>query len=369
MNNKYYNNLLNKTKELNKYNVDCDLILSCVKEIKNEIDNINIKQIISCLSKYIDLSKDKNVIKLCKEIEQALIEYIGYEKLKQMYNAEDKSVDNSTLEELLDKLDNLVGLLEVKEKVKDLIDYHKIRNMRSKNGLKLNYTTLHMAFTGNPGTGKTTVARIIGHLYKKLGLLSSGHFIEVSRTDLIAGYQGQTALKVKKVIDSAIGGVLFIDEAYSITENDKSDSYGRECLTELTKALEDYRTNLVVIVAGYTEPMKKFFMSNPGLKSRFNTFIEFKDYNKDELMKILVKCCNEDDYKLTDEAYKKISSAIEEIPKTDNFSNGRYVRNMYEKMLMNQAKRLCNKKTISKEDLILLTEDDFRDLDLQNNKE
>lgn len=153
-----------------------------------------------------------------------------------------------------------------------------------------------MAFMGNPGTGKITVARIVGHMYKKLGLLSRGHFIEVSRTDLIAGYQGQTALKVKNVINKAKGGVLFIDEAYSITENDHSDSYGRECLTELTKALEDYRNDLVVIVAGYTDLMNKFFESNPGLKSRFNTFIEFPNYNSTELYDILDKMCKTDDF-------------------------------------------------------------------------
>ena len=159
---------------------------------------------------------------------------------------------------------------------------------------------MHLAFTGNAGTGKTTVARIVGRIYKKIGLLSKGHFMEVSRTDLIAGYQGQTALKVKEVIDKAKGGVLFIDEAYSITENDHSDSYGRECLTELTKALEDYRQDLVVIVAGYPEPMEKFFDSNPGLKSRFNSFIMFENYNDEELFNILQNICDKEDYFISD---------------------------------------------------------------------
>lgn len=202
--------------------------------------------------------------------------------------------------------------------------------MRKLSGLSVFKKTLHLAFLGNPGTGKTTVARIVGHVYKQLGLLSKGHFIEVSRTDLIAGYQGQTALKVKKVIERAKGGVLFIDEAYSITENEHSDSYGRECLTELTKALEDYRDDLVVIVAGYTEPMKQFFESNPGLKSRFNTFIEFSDYNEEELWEILESMCLKNNYVIETNAKQSIKTFLSECVKNknENFANGRLVRNI-----------------------------------------
>jgi SpoVK/Ycf46/Vps4 family AAA+-type ATPase len=214
--------------------------------------------------------------------------------------------------------------------------------LRAKQGLHNQKGTMHLAFTGNPGTGKTTVARIVGRIYKQIGLLSKGHFVEVSRTDLIAGYQGQTALKVKKVIDKAKGGVLFIDEAYSITENDHSDSYGRECLTELTKALEDYRDDLVVIVAGYSEPMEHFFASNPGLKSRFNSFIEFPDYSSDELYEMLLKLCGENDYVLEEDASQLIQKSLEEQvnSKSANFANGRLVRNLFDDLIMNHAKRV-----------------------------
>lgn len=275
-------------------------------------------------------------------LKDKLVSYVGYCELCKISSSHKADENDQSLEELLDELGNLIGLSKVKDKVYDLIAYQKVQKMRSEHGLNVPKHTLHLAFMGNPGTGKTTVARIIGHLYYKLGLLSKGHFVEVSRTDLIAGYQGQTALKVKKVIEKALGGVLFIDEAYSITENENSDSYGRECLTELTKALEDYRDNLVVIVAGYTEPMKHFFESNPGLKSRFNTFITFEDYNGDELFKIFEKMCNEDDYEMSPEIVVGLKEIFNERANShmQNFSNGRFVRNLYENMVMNHARRV-----------------------------
>ena len=190
--------------------------------------------------------------------------------------------------------------------------------------------------------------------------MSKGHFIEVSRTDLIAGYQGQTAQKVKEVIEKARGGVLFIDEAYSITENDHSDSYGRECLTELTKALEDYREDLVVIVAGYTEPMNQFFNSNPGLKSRFNTFIEFEDYNVNELMDILIFMFNKEDYLLTNRAQNIIKQLLVKAKDYANnkFANGRFIRNVFESMIMNQARRIIKINSPTIQELKELSDQD-----------
>lgn len=256
-------------------------IVKAASAIVEEHDNSSTVYLINHTSKLIKSAESsKDLKRLANALKDSIMKFYGYHYILE---SQDKGLedDNDTrsLDELLDDLNGLIGLEGVKAKVNDLIAFQTVQMLREKQGLHSHKGTMHLAFTGNPGTGKTTVARIVGRIYKQIGLLSKGHFVEVSRTDLIAGYQGQTALKVKKVIDEAKGGVLFIDEAYSITENDHSDSYGRECLTELTKALEDYRDDLVVIVAGYTEPMNHFFASNPGLKSRFNTFIEFPDYS------------------------------------------------------------------------------------------
>ncbi len=315
------------------------------------------------LSAIIDSSQSTVEAKRLAQIVNAnLIEYYGYVTLQGICKAEIEPVeDTRTLPQLIEELNALVGLKTVKEKVSDLIVYQKVQKLRRDKNLNSAKGTMHLAFTGNPGTGKTTVARIVGRVYKQIGLLSKGHFVEVSRTDLIAGYQGQTALKVKKVIDEAKGGVLFIDEAYSITENDHSDSYGRECLTELTKALEDYRDDLVVIVAGYTEPMNHFFASNPGLKSRFNTFIEFPDYSADELKKMFEKLCTDNDYALADDVHECIYNILfkQVSDKNDNFANGRLVRNIYDDVTMNHARRVIKIGAPSREDLSLITLDDF----------
>ena len=225
-------------------------ITDCAKAITD-----NHKEASKVLCKLIEKAaqlKDPQITSIAIATKDSLIKFYGHRELVGICSSEDKDDDNYTLEDQMQLLNQLVGLERVKCKVNDLIAFQKVQLLRKAKGLHSPKSTMHMAFTGNPGTGKTTVARIVGRIYRKLGLLSKGHFMEVSRTDLIAGYQGQTAHKVKEVIEKAKGGVLFIDEAYSITENDHCDSYGRECLTELTKALEDYREDIVVIVAGYT---------------------------------------------------------------------------------------------------------------------
>lgn len=291
---------------------------------------------------------------------ELLYKYLGSRLIDSEY-AILKEINAKSFEELSDELNSLIGLEIVKKEIEDLVIFNKVQKNREKIGLKKTNRTMHMAFLGNPGTGKTTVARIVGNMYRSLGILSKGHFIEATRTDLIAEYQGQTALKVKRLIQKAKGGVLFIDEAYSITENEKSDSYGRECLTELTKALEDYRDDLVVIVAGYDELMKKFFESNPGLKSRFNYFIEFEDYTVNQMFEIFLSYCKNEDYILQESAAEKLKKYLDKQSEDseNKNSNGRFVRNVFDKIIMNQAKRLSSLSLPTKENYITILEEDI----------
>lgn len=360
---KYKNSLINNASKLDAVTDSCGEITKLATTITEEYNRYATVSLLKKISEVLDNPNYKIEIKrVAQLLNSSLIEYYGYETLQSICKPDIEVVeDTRSLQELLDELNNLVGLDSVKAKVNDLIAYQKVQKLRRENNLHTTKNTMHLAFTGNPGTGKTTVARIVGHIYKQIGLLSKGHFVEVSRTDLIAGYQGQTALKVKSVIDRAKGGVLFIDEAYSITENDHSDSYGRECLTELTKALEDYRDDLVVIVAGYTAPMEKFFESNPGLKSRFNTFIEFPDYGARELEAILVSMCKCNDYFLDDSALTSIHQYLEECisHKDENFANGRLVRNLYDDLVMNHARRIVNHNNPTRTELSTIVADDF----------
>ncbi len=360
---KYGQALINNASKLDAVTDACGEITKLATAIVEDNSKTATIALLKKISEAVDNPKHRIEAKKAAQIvNSSLIEFYGYSTIQGLCKPTDEAnEDTRTLQDLLDELDALVGLEKVKNKVQDLIVYQKVQKLRREKNLHSTKNTLHLAFTGNPGTGKTTVARIVGRIYKRIGLLSKGHFVEVSRTDLIAGYQGQTALKVKKVIEQAKGGVLFIDEAYSITENDHSDSYGRECLTELTKALEDYRDDLVVIVAGYTEPMNKFFESNPGLKSRFNTFIEFDDYSSNELDEILYSMCKNNDYVLDDEAKEKIHAYFEQQTesKDENFANGRLVRNLYDDLVMNHARRVINLSNPGSVDLSTIKADDF----------
>lgn len=258
-----------------------------------------------------------------------------------------KSVSKSFMSEL----DALVGLASVKEEIKTLSNFIKIQQKRKEQGLKSSSVSYHCVFTGNPGTGKTTVARIVAQIYKDLGILSKGHLVETDRAGLVAEYVGQTAVKTNKIIDSALDGVLFIDEAYSLIGT--GQDYGKEAIATLLKRMEDDRDRLVVILAGYSKEMQDFLNTNPGLQSRFNRYIEFPDYSAEELLQIFEKNVAKFDYKLEKEVCVEITeyfqNAVEN--KDTNFGNARFVRNIFEKTLEKQANRLSTDPDLTKEEL------------------
>ncbi len=263
------------------------------------------------------------------------------------------------------ELESLIGLEPVKEEVKSLSNFIKVQQARKNKGLKEAQVSYHLVFTGNPGTGKTSVARIMARIYKDLGVLKKGHLVETDRSGLIAEYVGQTATKTNAVIDSAINGVLFIDEAYALTNSSEQD-YGGEAIATLLKRMEDDRDSLVVIVAGYTEEMKHFIESNPGLQSRFNRYIEFPDYSPQELHDIYVQRANKGGYRLTEEADHYLLEHFKKAVanKDRNFGNARYARNLYEKSITCQANRLAQDslETLSKDVLSIIEKCDIENV-------
>ncbi len=283
------------------------------------------------------------------------------EAMKGQLNKEEVPEEDVTLEDLLAELNELTGLDEVKKEIKTMINLLKVKKLREERGMKQPEMSLHMVFSGNPGTGKTTVARLLAKIYKCLKVLPKGHLVEVDRSGLVDGYVGQTAIKTKGVVESALGGVLFIDEAYTLTAGKDGKDFGQEAVDTILKMMEDNRDNLIVIVAGYTDLMKEFVDSNPGLRSRFNKYIFFNDYSGEQLYNIFLSMCKKQEYE-PNEAGKKYAKeylADKSDNRDENFANAREVRNYIERAIARQASRIVKLDEVSDKQLKTLTKSDL----------
>ncbi len=267
------------------------------------------------------------------------------------------------IDDLKKELSEYIGLESVKDEVRDLINMVTVWKLRREHDLPAPDLSLHMVFSGNPGTGKTMMARYMARVYHSLGILSKGHLVEVDRSGLVAGYVGQTAIKTASVIERALGGVLFIDEAYALSSGRSENDYGSEAIETLLKAMEDNRDDLVVIVAGYTDLMQEFIDSNPGLQSRFNRYLHFDDYTVGEMTAIFEMQCDKNCYTLSNEedgaAKKALVDLITTERKDEDFGNARGIRNLFERILIEQANRLASADSVTRDSLMTITKEDI----------
>lgn len=270
--------------------------------------------------------------------------------------------DEAALREAMAELDGLIGLSSVKELVREVQAFVMVQRLRASMGLAADPTVLHMIFKGNPGTGKTTVARIMGKMFKAMGVLSKGHLVEVERADLVGEYIGHTAHKAREQVKRAIGGILFIDEAYSLARGGEKD-FGKEAIDTLVKQMEDYRDQVILILAGYRNEMDEFIKTNPGLRSRFPIHIDFPDYSVDELTEIAKRMTEVRQYALTREAERTLARIIRRAVLLEDGASGnaRFVRNLVERAIRRQAVRLAKQPSPTRQQLMLLTDADFEE--------
>ncbi len=320
------------------YLLAAEQMIKLAKESKGEMQNVR-------------FSRAQNLIDVAKALPTSNVE-------KAQEESKPRVQKKVSLEEALSKLNALEGLQKVKQQVNAWVDQIQAFKKREERGFAVPDVTYHMVFSGNPGTGKTTVARIMAEIYCALGIVSEGHLVEVSKPDMVAGYVGQTAIKTQEVLKKAKGGVLFIDEAYSLT---LGGEFGQEAIDTMLKYMEDNRDDLVVIAAGYEEPIENFIRSNQGLRSRFNTFIKFEDYNASELFNIFEGLAKKNQYKLTPDARAMVKEYLKDLYayRTSEFANGRDVRNLFEGIITRQSRRIVGLKNASDEELTTITAEDL----------
>ena len=367
---RFFKLLFNLSKEISSNRVSHieSLFISTIYEIgkyyslnkqdENTVDKEKFMNYLKMLKEYTELNKESQNIAF-ENLDNSIIKKEEiHNKTSIDGNKKDDDQEDS-LEDLLNELNELIGLAGVKEEVSSLVNILKINKLRESRGFKVPQVSKHLVFLGNPGTGKTTVARLLSKIYKKLGVIEKGQLVEVDRSGLVAGYVGQTAIKTQEKIDEAMGGVLFIDEAYTLAKGE--NDFGQESIDTLLKAMEDQREDFVVIVAGYSEPMDRFLESNPGLKSRFNKSITFEDYSPNELLDIFELFCKLNDMRLSSDARDYLTQYLSKLSneKSENFANGREMRNLFEKAFTNQANRLSQYNDISDEELNIIKSEDI----------